>query len=70
MARSIGIDANKAISILSHALARDYHNGAENRERLRHWLDDLGRPVSYSNQDIDRAAQFHDFLVGLVLDSK
>lgn len=68
MARSIDLTANEAIGNLTQVLARHYTKGPEARARLREWLDCIEEPVTYSNQDIDRAGQLHEFLVRLVLD--
>jgi len=67
MARKIDLTANEAVGNISHTLARHFTKGPKARAELRKWLDYIETPISYSNQDIDRAAQFHDFLTSLAL---
>jgi hypothetical protein len=67
MARKIDLTANEAVGNITQALARHYTKGPEARAELRKWLDLVETPITYSNQDIDRAAQFHDFLTSLAL---
>lgn len=67
MARVINLDANKAVGNITQTLARHYTKGPAARAELRKWLDELEKPITYSNQDIDRASQFHVFLTELAL---
>jgi hypothetical protein len=57
--------ANEAVSNMITVLARHYTKGPAARAELRKWLDEIEAPVTYSNQDIDRASQFGDFLARL-----
>jgi|JI10StandDraft_1071094.scaffolds.fasta_scaffold1385259_1 hypothetical protein len=61
----ISSTANEAISNMTTVLARHYTKGPAARAELRKWLDEIESPVTYSNQDIDRASGFADFLAKL-----
>lgn len=65
MAKALTITANEAVSNMTQTLARHYTKGPAARAELRKWLDKIEQPVTYSNEDIDRASSFHDFLVKL-----
>lgn len=57
--------ANEAISNMAKVLARHYTKGPAARAELRKWLEEIESPVTYSNQDIDRASGFANFLATL-----
>lgn len=38
----------------------------DNRMKMEDWFAQLREPISYSNEDIDREAQFADFIYSLV----
>lgn len=57
--------ANEAIANIVKNLARHYTKGPAARAELRKWLDEIESSVTYSNQDIDRASQFANFLADL-----
>ena len=65
MATKIDLTANEAVANISKVLARHYTKGPAARAELRKWLDEIEKPVTYSNQDIDRSSQFSEFLIGL-----
>jgi len=63
--KAINISANEAIANMAEILGRHYTKGPQARAELRKWLDALESPITYSNEDIDRASQFADFLAKL-----
>lgn len=65
MCKLIASTANEAVAEMTINLARHYYKSPSARQGLRNWLNELEKPVTYSNQVIYRASQFHDFLTKL-----
>lgn len=66
MSKKLDMNGNDAIGSIQYVLSRHYALGPAARTSMRHWLDEIEKPVTYSNEDIDRASGFYDFLTDLV----
>lgn len=69
MIAKLDMNGNEAVSKLVGVLARHYYKGPKARAELREMLDYIEKPITYSNEDIDRSAHFAEFLTNLVKDN-
>ena len=65
MIAKLDMTGNEAISNLVQVLARHYYKGPTARAELRKFLDYIEEPITYSNEDCDRAGRFAEFLSNL-----
>lgn len=70
MIAKLDMTGNEAVSNLVTALARHYYKGPAARAELRKWLDEIEKPMRYSNEDCDKAAGFAEFLSNLAKDAE